>query len=176
MFSTKFVEKIKTHIVYSVTFFVENRAVYDIRWKNVIELDRPQMIIWRMRISWWITRTKNTQSEYAILTVFPLQQHLHERTSMLRHAYFAYLVVCTAQLQSKDVLVTVLYGRLFSVLKNICTSCERCSTKLIYRPVQKRGVKARLTFRHRASYIGQAFRYSPENAFYIFNQQIYFII
>ena len=34
-----------------------------------------------------------------------------------------------------------------------------------------------LTFRHRASFIwGQAFRYSPENAFYIFNQQIYFII
>ena len=25
-------------------------------------------------------------------------------------------------------------------------------------------------------YIGQAFRYCPENAFYIFNQQIYFII
>jgi len=25
-------------------------------------------------------------------------------------------------------------------------------------------------------YIGQAFRYSLENAFYIFNQQIYFII
>ena len=25
-------------------------------------------------------------------------------------------------------------------------------------------------------YIGQAFRYSPENTFYIFNQQIYFII
>ena len=34
-----------------------------------------------------------------------------------------------------------------------------------------------LTFRHRASqYTGQVFRYSPENAFYIFNQQIYFII
>ena len=34
-----------------------------------------------------------------------------------------------------------------------------------------------LTFRHRASCIlGQAFRCSPENAFYIFNQQIYFII
>ena len=25
-------------------------------------------------------------------------------------------------------------------------------------------------------YIGQAFRYSPEDVFYIFNQQIYFII
>ena len=34
-----------------------------------------------------------------------------------------------------------------------------------------------LTFRHRASCIlEQAFRYTPENAFYIFNQQIYFII
>ena len=34
-----------------------------------------------------------------------------------------------------------------------------------------------LTFRHRASCIyGQAFHYSSENAFYIFNQQIYFII
>ena len=34
-----------------------------------------------------------------------------------------------------------------------------------------------LTFRHRASCIlRQAFHYSPENAFYIFNQQIYFII
>ena len=34
-----------------------------------------------------------------------------------------------------------------------------------------------LTYRHRASCIlGQAFHYSPENAFYIFNQQIYLII
>ena len=34
-----------------------------------------------------------------------------------------------------------------------------------------------LTFRHRASCIEeQAFRFSPQNAFYIFNQQIYFII
>jgi len=34
-----------------------------------------------------------------------------------------------------------------------------------------------LTFRPRASStIGQAFHYSPENAFYIFNQQIYLII
>ena len=36
---------------------------------------------------------------------------------------------------------------------------------------------SQLTFKHRASCIlGQAFHYSPENAFYIFNQQIYFII
>ena len=34
-----------------------------------------------------------------------------------------------------------------------------------------------LIFRHRASCIlGQTFHYSPENAFYIFNQQTYYII
>ena len=39
------------------------------------------------------------------------------------------------------------------------------------------GKESVLTFRHRAYCIlGQAFHYSPENAFYIFNQQIYFII
>ena len=38
-------------------------------------------------------------------------------------------------------------------------------------------VTASLTFRHRASCIlGQAFRYSPENAFYIQSTNIYFII
>ena len=34
MFETKFVEKIKTHILCSVTFFYENRAVYEIMWKK----------------------------------------------------------------------------------------------------------------------------------------------
>ena len=43
--------------------------------------------------------------------------------------------------------------------------------------VRDDAIPSRLTFRHRASSIlGQAFRYSPENAFYIFNQQIYFVI
>ena len=47
----------------------------------------------------------------------------------------------------------------------------------IYMVIRKLGRRHTLTFRHRASCIlGQAFHYSPENAFYIFNQQIYFII
>jgi hypothetical protein len=35
MFWIRVVEKIKTHILYSVTFLFENRAVYEIMWKNV---------------------------------------------------------------------------------------------------------------------------------------------
>ena len=43
--------------------------------------------------------------------------------------------------------------------------------------LQVQGSSRVRNLRHRASCIlGQAFRYSPANAFYIFNQQIYFII
>ena len=55
MFQTEVVEKIRTHILCSVTFFfLENRAVYEIMWENMAELDRPQMAVWRMRIACWI--------------------------------------------------------------------------------------------------------------------------
>jgi len=42
MFQTKVVEKIKTHILCSVTFFkkIENRAVYEIMWKNFVEREQ----------------------------------------------------------------------------------------------------------------------------------------
>ena len=45
MFLTKVVEKIKTHILCSITFFSENCAIYEIMWKNMVESDRPQMTI-----------------------------------------------------------------------------------------------------------------------------------
>ena len=35
MFQTQVVEEIKTRILYSVTFF-ENRAIYQIMWKNML--------------------------------------------------------------------------------------------------------------------------------------------
>ena len=41
--SDKFVDKIKTHILLFGNFF-ENRAVYEIMWKNTVEPDRPQTI------------------------------------------------------------------------------------------------------------------------------------
>jgi hypothetical protein len=59
-FQTKVVEKIKTHILWSVTFFFENRAVYEIMWKNTVERGRPQITIWRMRIACWISKVINT--------------------------------------------------------------------------------------------------------------------
>jgi len=47
--SDKFVEKIKTHIPHSIIFFFENNAVNEICWKNIVQPNRPQMTIRRMR-------------------------------------------------------------------------------------------------------------------------------
>jgi hypothetical protein len=37
------VEETKTHILCPKTFFSENRAVYEIMWKNIAEPVRPQI-------------------------------------------------------------------------------------------------------------------------------------
>ena len=41
----KIAEKIKAHILCSVTFFSENIAIYEVIWKNMVAPDRPQMTI-----------------------------------------------------------------------------------------------------------------------------------
>ena len=41
MFHIKVVEKIKTFISCWKLFFSENRAAYEVMWKNVVQPDRP---------------------------------------------------------------------------------------------------------------------------------------
>jgi len=74
MLQTKVVEKIKTHIFCSITFFFETPAIYEIMWKNIVEPGRPQMTIWRMRIERCIPKATDTNSEYVMLIALPLQQ------------------------------------------------------------------------------------------------------
>jgi hypothetical protein len=63
MFQATAAEKIKTHFSRSITFFLENRAVYEIMWRNSVEPDKPQMAVWRMRLHaeylWLQTHTHN---------------------------------------------------------------------------------------------------------------------
>jgi len=61
-------------------------------WKNIVEPGRQQMTVWGKRIPCSIPKVKNTHSEYAIPIAFPLQQWLHERTSLLRYMHIACLV------------------------------------------------------------------------------------
>jgi hypothetical protein len=74
-------------------FSPENRAVYEILWKNVVEPGKTQITIWRMRIACWITKVTNTHSEYVIFIAFPRQQFLHERASLLRYTFAVSLVL-----------------------------------------------------------------------------------
>jgi hypothetical protein len=50
MFHINFFEKIESHILHSTTF-LENRDVYKLMWKNIADLDRPQIKIWHMRVA-----------------------------------------------------------------------------------------------------------------------------
>jgi hypothetical protein len=93
-FSEKFVERIKTHILCSVTFPPENRAVYEIMWKKIFcSQTGHSWTIRRMRVACLIPKATNTHSQYVLLIVFPLQQWLKDRASMLRCTYIACVVI-----------------------------------------------------------------------------------
>jgi hypothetical protein len=81
--SDKICRENQTHFTFSDLLF-ENRAVYEIMWKNILEPDRPQIGIWRMRIACWIFKVTDTHSEYVTLIAFPQQQWLYERATTLR--------------------------------------------------------------------------------------------
>ena len=78
MFQTNVVEKIKTHILCSITFFFffsGNCAGYEIMWNNMTAGQATDdNIIGRMRFACRITKATDTQSEYVIIIAFPWQQ------------------------------------------------------------------------------------------------------
>ena len=73
-------------------YFLKNRAIYEIMWKNIVEPIRPQMTILNMSITCWIPKATDTHSEYLPLIAFPLRQWLHERITMLRYTCTVSLV------------------------------------------------------------------------------------
>jgi hypothetical protein len=102
MFQIEVVEKIRTHILCSVTFY-KNCAVYEIMSENVVESEGPRMtslahtrrkldkqgytiahacIRPRTRAP---TRTHTHREKYVILTAFPQQQLLRECALMLHY-------------------------------------------------------------------------------------------
>jgi hypothetical protein len=83
----------RTPVLYCYfVFFLENRSVYERRWKNIVEPGRPQMKIWRMSIECSIPKATDIHLEYVILIAFPPQQRLRERSS-LRYAYITCVVI-----------------------------------------------------------------------------------
>jgi hypothetical protein len=119
MLQTNFVEKIKTHILYSVTVF---RNLHSL-WDNVEKYceDRgatDNVATWCICVTWWINKATCTYAladthspvylhvcrknkhahtyQYVLLPVFPRQQLFLERASILR--YFAPVYCCNQNL------------------------------------------------------------------------------
>ena len=57
-------EQNQNTILYSIILSLENRALYEIMWTSIVEPDRPQMTIRRMRITCWIAKATHTHSEW----------------------------------------------------------------------------------------------------------------
>jgi len=87
MFQTKVVNKIKTHISYSVFFL--SRPVCEMMWRNIAEPGKPQMTMAHAHCM----LATNVFSGFVIITALTQQQWLHERASMLRYTYIVCLVV-----------------------------------------------------------------------------------
>ena len=62
-----------------VQYPILNLTVYEIIWKNVVQPDRPQTTIWRMRVACWIPKATNILSQFVILIAFPQHQWLHTK-------------------------------------------------------------------------------------------------
>jgi hypothetical protein len=87
-------------------------------WKNIVELGRPEVTIWRMPNACWITKATNTHSEYVIIIAFPLQQWLHKHASMLRYMYIAltftaYITQCICNLNNN--MITIINGQTLGI-------------------------------------------------------------
>jgi hypothetical protein len=92
MFQTKIVDKIKTQICVQ-KLFSENRAGFQITWKNMAHPERPQMIIEYVTCALHTRYLRlHTHTKYVILIAVPWQQWLREWVSVLRCTYIACVV------------------------------------------------------------------------------------
>jgi hypothetical protein len=90
MFWTNVVEKVKTHILCSVTVVCMwgggNCVVYDM-WKSIVELGVPQMTMWHMCSACWIPKATNTHPEYIILILLHCDIGCTNASNVMLYAY-----------------------------------------------------------------------------------------
>jgi len=87
-------ENRNTHFMSNNFFFPFSKIVPFMRYigKTFAVRSRPQMTICRIRIACLIPRATNSRSGCVLHIDFPLQQWLHERSSLLHSPYIALLV------------------------------------------------------------------------------------
>jgi hypothetical protein len=102
MFQIKIVEKIKTRILCSVTFFSKNRAVYDTMSKHVVKPEAADNMAHARCMLDKATRAQasthartHTHTEICnrLFTAFPGQKLFCKRTLILRCTYISSFVI-----------------------------------------------------------------------------------
>ena len=111
-------ENQSTHFVFSD--FSENRAVYKIMSKNMVEPERTPTI-WRLRVAYWISKPTRSQAHArarAPKTTHPLT-HTHTHTHA--HRNMCYLFLSTATMVSRTRLIVTIHVHCLSCV--ITTFC-----------------------------------------------------
>jgi len=67
------------------TFFSENRAVCETKWKHTVDPGRPQKTTWRIHTAGRIPNTKSTQPDYVIINSFSLYNGCTARLNVMLH-------------------------------------------------------------------------------------------
>ena len=98
-FQKKNVDK-KTHFIFNNFFVLKSLRLCEIMWKNIVEMGRSQMRIWRMRIARWVANASETPERYntycfaSATMVAPPRQMLHYTyltclvSTVISHTYF----------------------------------------------------------------------------------------
>jgi hypothetical protein len=113
MCQRKFVEKIKIHNLYSMTFF--NCAVYEIQWINNVEQDGSQITIWRM----WIACLKLALLSLRICNIFWLFQCNYGCPNAAQHYFISTLPVLLHTLIRKSSILQRVQPKTLKVKNNL---------------------------------------------------------
>ena len=70
-------ENLNTLFIFS-NFIFKNRAIYDMMWKNIVDLGMSQMRIWCMNIACWLHKIPTQKSEDLICTVAEAWNHSYQ--------------------------------------------------------------------------------------------------
>jgi len=96
-------------------------------WENVVEQYTEQMTKWCIHIACWIPKATNTHTGCIIIIAFPLQHRLHERTSMIRYTYIAFLFLSKISSGNLGLQTTFMQTRTYVCAKPVPVSTLKMS-------------------------------------------------
>ena len=124
MFPAEVVEKIKTHVLCSITFFFESHTVCTITWKNVVRPARAQITIWRLRVACWKPKATNTHSEYIIFIAFAAAKMVSRKrlsVRLIRELLSYYYMALSRRRFANAPLIFVIFFCLYAHNRSITT-------------------------------------------------------